>query len=565
MTKSPSKKLVSSAIILAVGGLVTKIIGATYRIPLTNLLGEEGIGLYQLVFPFYVLLLNLSSTGLPSAISKLTAQKLKAGDEEGAHRIFTVSLFSLLLIGGACSLLPVILGSLVAKITGNEGISCSYLFISPAVLFVSAISAFRGYFQGRMNMIPTAASQIIEQAVKAGLSVYFAFKFMPDVYKAVGGVVLSISLSELAALVFLTVYYLLTAKTRPPKIEEKVVQTANKMQGATAAVLPENVLSLSDCQEKLRTEREEKRQKRRLLRKELFKTLREIYSLSIPVTAAALLLPLSQIADMIITVGILNNQGLSGTALFGLLSGPVFSLVSLPIVLCSGISTAAIPHIASDKIQPSCENLNGKISFSLKLTYFIAIPAAFLLLVFAKDASRLLYPGLTENSIFIMTKLLRISAVSVVFIALMQTTMSVLISVSKVKIGTLNLLIGVVVKLILSYTLISIPSVNIYGGAISAASCYLVAGLLNLYYIIRYTGKVPKANTAKLILAAFSAAVLGLLAAGAVQSSLLKLILGFAAAGVVYIALVLVLKIFSEHELGKFPLIERFRDRKSVV
>ena len=203
-----------NAAILTVTGLGLRAAGMVLRVYMAALLGAEGIGLYQLVFPFYILLLNLSSTGFPSALSTLTAERLAAGDDRGADAVFFAGLKILLIAGGAFTLLALIFAPAVAGLLGNPAAAPAIRLIAPSVLFVGGIAAVRGSFQGRMNMVPTALSQLIEQLVKAAWALAAAALLMPDVQAAVNAVILGVSVSELCALTFLALCALRASRKR---------------------------------------------------------------------------------------------------------------------------------------------------------------------------------------------------------------------------------------------------------------------------------------------------------------------------------------------------------------
>ena len=184
-------KLFSGAIALAIGGFITKVIGALYRIPLTNLLGAEGIGIYQMVFPLYCLLLTVSSTGVPNGIAKLIAE----GNDAETTLKSALKLF--IPIGIIGRLVMAIFSSKIATLQGNSLATKSYIFISPSVLAVSVISCFRGYYQGLIDMKPTAISQVLEQVIKLifGLSLTYAFR--NNVAIGASMATLAVTLSEL--------------------------------------------------------------------------------------------------------------------------------------------------------------------------------------------------------------------------------------------------------------------------------------------------------------------------------------------------------------------------------
>ena len=202
------KSFVKGAAILGLIGLVCKVIGAIYRIPMAALIGEEGMAYYQAAYPLYVFLLAIASAGLPVAISKMVSERVTLGDYKGAHRVFQTAFKSLLVIGFVTAVIMVCLSGVIASSVGIPSAKYAFLAIAPALFFVSVISAYRGYFQGLQSMAPTAFSQLIEQVGKLGLGLFFA-----NLWKSYGleygaaGAMLGVTLSEIIALVFMLILY----------------------------------------------------------------------------------------------------------------------------------------------------------------------------------------------------------------------------------------------------------------------------------------------------------------------------------------------------------------------
>src|SRR5690606_15250770 len=151
------------AAILGAAGVIVKILGAFYRIPLSNIIKTEGMGYYQTAYPLYVLLLTVSTSGFPVAIAKLVSEKRALGDYKGAFKVFKVAFMSLLIAGLITSLAVFFNAKSIVRFLGNENAYYSLIALVPALFFVPIMSAFRGFFQGRQHMIPTALSQIAEQ------------------------------------------------------------------------------------------------------------------------------------------------------------------------------------------------------------------------------------------------------------------------------------------------------------------------------------------------------------------------------------------------------------------
>lgn len=161
--------------ILSVVGLICKIVGALYRIPLAWLIGDEGMGTYQLVFPTYNMLLTISSAGLPVAISRMVSFTLARDDPRNARRIFRVALCLLSTLGLIATLLMLVRSPTLALRSGDPSTQPGFVAIAPALLLVCAMSALRGFMQGQQNMVPTAISQLIEQVGKVFVALPLAY------------------------------------------------------------------------------------------------------------------------------------------------------------------------------------------------------------------------------------------------------------------------------------------------------------------------------------------------------------------------------------------------------
>ncbi|HCU07645.1 MAG TPA: polysaccharide biosynthesis protein, partial [Clostridiales bacterium] len=183
-----NKTFVKGALILGIAGLTIKVLGAAFRIPLTNIIGDDGMGYYQTAYPIYVLFLTIATAGIPTAISRMVAERNAIDQPYEAHRVFKLSFLLLLAIGlTSSSILFFGAERITALIKEPEAVHAMKA-IAPALFFVPLMASFRGYFQGRQNMTPTAVSQVIEQlfrvAVGLGLAVYLLPKGLQ--YSAAG-------------------------------------------------------------------------------------------------------------------------------------------------------------------------------------------------------------------------------------------------------------------------------------------------------------------------------------------------------------------------------------------
>ncbi len=436
--------IVKGAFYLAVGAFISKFLGAIYRVPLTNMLGGLGLGLYQMVFPVYCLLLDFSGAGLPSALSRLIASQT-IDKERTAKRLLINSAKLFFIFGFVAMIIMLVFSKPFSILQGNKNASTAYIFLSPAILAVALISCLRGYFQGFMDMKPTAISQIIEQSVKLVLGIILVYLLMDNVALAVGGATFAITISEIIALIILFVIY--------------------KRKNRT---------SIGDFVYDKKT---------------FFTDAKIIIKTTIPITLVGILLPFSQVVDSILTINIISGYRDDATILFGLLSGVVMTVINLPVSVCYGIGSVAVPSLSKCKDENEKQRQTIKILF---LTLIVSIPCFLGIAILSPQVINLLFRNLPINQKVIAIKLLRLTSPCVVFLSLLQASNSVFIGKGKLYTPVINLSIGVVSKLVISIVLLSIPSINIYGGAIALNACYFIVCVINLRLI--FNKKVKNAT-----------------------------------------------------------------------
>ena len=426
--------LFSGALWLGLGTFIAKFLGAIYRVPLTNKLGGLGLGLYQMVFPIYALLLDFSGAGLPSALSRIIA--MQENKDLASKRLLKSSIKVFLVLGVLASIFMALFSRNISKLQGNESASVAYLFLSPAIAFVSVISCFRGYFQAYLDMRPTAISQIIEQLVKLVFGLIFINAFMPNIPLSVGGATLSITISELVALVYLVVKYKSFSARRP------ALPTVEKGSFISDAKL--------------------------------------IIKTTVPITLVGIMLPLSQVIDSFLIINLLKNHVDNATTLYGLLSGVVMTVINLPVSVCYGISIVAVPSVSALKTQSERDSRSKKI---ILLTTLVALPCTIILGIFAPFIIKLLFNNLPNAQKDVATKLLIICSPSVLLLSLVQSLNAIFIGSGFLYIPVKTLGVGIIIKTIVNVILLSIKKINIYGSAVAIIACYFSVCLINLLLI----------------------------------------------------------------------------------
>ena len=438
------------AAVIAAGGFIAKLIGALYRIPLTNLIGAEGMGMYQLVYPFYCLLLTVSATGIPSSIAKLAAERRSSGRSD--LPVLKSALILFLGIGGVGTLLMMALSPLLSGAQGSPELKSGYLALAPSVLLVSGISVFRGWFQGRNNMFPTAFSEVLEQIVKVGLGLLLAYVYRSDVRKAVTLILLSVSVSEAAALLLMLLLY------RRARNRSEVLNEGGRV------------------------------------------SMKSVLRLSIPVTLSAALLPFSALLDSVIVVRLLKGYTDQAVTLYGLFSGGAVTIVNLPVSICYGIAAASVPAVSAAGAAERAgtdrslaetgkkgRSARSRVVYALLVTLAASIPCALGLYFFARPAVRIIFRALAPSESEVLVRLVRVFAVSAVTLSCTQTLSACLTGLGKPKYAAFSMGIAVLVKTALNFALVSRPEISVYGAAIAADVCYLVAFALDLVYNLSVT------------------------------------------------------------------------------
>ena len=446
------KSFVKGAAILGVTGLFVKIIGAVFRIPLTNIIGAEGMAYYQVAYPIYSALLVISTAGLPTAISRMVSERVTVGDYRGAHRVFQTAFRWLFIIGATTTVLMLALSGVVARLSAYPDAVPGLLLIAPSLFFVSMLSAYRGYFQGLQMMWPTGATQLIEQVIKLGAGLFLAWLWAPrGIQYGAAGALLGISISELCALVVVIIMY----NRRKGEIKE------NRRRSTFSPMA---------------------------LGKELTS---ELFRIAIPIIIGASIMPLAGLLDTLLVKNLMISSGFAedvANSSFGVLTGAVNSLVNMPAVLSQALCMSLVPAISEARIQKNQAMLSGRSAMGFKMAMLVGLPSAVGMYILAEPIIRLLYSsGLEPNELMLGGQLLRILSIGILFLTMVQTMTGILQGAGHQNRPVINLLFGAIVKVVLTIVLVRIPTLNIQGAAIGTAACYGIAGVLDVISVVRRT------------------------------------------------------------------------------
>jgi len=434
------------ALILTVAGFIVKALGALYRIPLALLIKDEGMGLYQMAYPIYLILLSISTAGLPTAISKMVSEDAALGRYKNAYRIFRVSMLVLALVGLVLTVTLIASAELLSvKVYQNPKAYYSIVSIAPAIFFVSVMSCFRGFFQGMQDMVPSAISQVVEQIGRVVAVFILANLLLPYgvEFAAAGAAFGPVAGAVAGLLVLLLVYY----------------NRRKQLLYHMSHDISTNLESFGHI-------------------------IYRLFIFAIPITLGGLISPLMNMADAAIVSSRLQAAGFSvkrATELFGQLTGMAAPLVNLPVVATTALSASLVPAIAESMALNDRQQIASRAETGIRLSVIFGLPAAVGMFVLAEPITVLLYKN-AEAAIS-----LEVLSWGVIFLALTQTTTGILQGIGQTMIPVRNMLIGAAIKVVINYILTGIPSINIMGAALGTVIGYLVPSLLNAAEVVRWT------------------------------------------------------------------------------
>ncbi|MGN0795794.1 MAG: oligosaccharide flippase family protein [Christensenellales bacterium] len=504
------------AVVLAVGGIVCKIIGAVYRIPLTNALGAEGIGLYQMVYAVYSLFIVLSCGGLTSAVSRLVAED-RANGLSGRRHVKVGFILSLIAAFIAATFLMA-MNFEIGKLQGNADCSAGYLIIAPGIIFVSVSSVMKGYFQGRLNMVPTTVSNLIEQIIKLGLGLGLAFYLVKqNIRYALYGTLLAVTASEFVAILFLSISYLVVRSKERKSMHGNSLRNDVKYQKGE---------------------------------------IKKFLGVVVPFTFLSIVLPLSSLIDSFLIVNLLktNASAAEATAMYGIYSGQVTTLINMPIMILLSLAASIVPSMSKEREQRNLDGILLKTRLSVKLCLLIGIPVMILFMFFNYEIMALLYPRLGEAAIKTGASLIVVMAPSIIAMSLAEIFGAILSALDKVYDSALSMLIGVVIKTVIIVTLTS--TLGIMAAAIGSLMLSVTALIINSTLIIKQIGYRKEMIRGVGIITFGSAliALISLLNKIIFVNIYLQLILSVVLGGIIYFFIITAFDVFTMDETQSLPM-----------
>ena len=522
MQDQPVKKqsFLGGAAVLALATAIVKVIGMCFKVPLQMVIGEAGYGYFTTAYDIYSVLLMVSTTGLPVAMSRMISEARALDQAAQIKKIYRVSFAVFLAIGLVGFAGMAIFCKQLASLLGQRNAWYAVLALSPSVLFIGIMSSYRGFFQGQSNMTPTSVSQVMEALCKLFIGLAVAWLIMRrwnNVPLAAGGAIIGVTVGTVAASAYLG--------ARHRKASRQMDLTAG---GA------------------VRSSRQ---------------TLRQLLAIAVPITIGAAGLQLINLLDAIIYM-----FRLKGAAGFTQHEADVLkgiynycqTIFNMPCSFITAITISAIPAITAHLAMKNNRGVRMVEDSAVRVMALIALPCALGLACLSSPIYQLLSSH-TRESLQTAGPVLAILGIAVIFNSLVLVTNAVMQAHGDVMTPVLNMLIGGVVKIIVNYILVGNPSINIVGAAIGTVCCYAAITILNLIAMRRKLGSqlsVPKLLAKPLLASIIMGAIARLAYTGlmmVVPSQRLSCLLAIGVGGIVYVVLVVALKIITADDCALLP------------
>ena len=527
---SKSTNFIVQGGILAMAGVIARLIGLIYRVPMQRTIGDAGMGYYSAAFQIYSLMLIISSYSLPVAVSKLIAGYTARDEYKNAKRIYNCSMLFACFTGGITCLIVFFCADFLAGLIKLPKSAIALRILAPTLLVVAIMGVMRGFFQGNGSMVPTAASQLVEQIINAIVSVVAA-KFLFDyglgvsgllrdddyaaAYGAAGGT-LGTSAGALAGLICLIIVYLISKRD----FNYRVRHDENRHSDTFGRMLFALILTV------------------------------------LPVLLSTTVYNLSDILDQGIFNYVMDTKGLSEVKAehWGIFSTKYKVLTNVPVALASAVCSSMMPSLTGCIRREEYKIARRKVSLAMRFTMILSIPCAVGLAVLGKPIISTLFQGEVD----IPATMLKIGSIAVVFYSMSTLSNGVLQGIDKLNIPVRNAAIALVLHVGILYFMLDVFNMGLYGVVISCVLFALIMCILNWLAIRKYL-KYQQEIVRTFVIPTISSIIMGLVAwlsnflISIALSSLISLAISIALSVCVYFVLLIKLKGVKEKEIRSFP------------
>lgn len=520
MSENKNQAFMKGALILIIANALVKVIGAVFKIPLTYILGEEGMGLFSSSYNMYAWMFVVATAGFPVAISRMVSESRAKGNHTEVKKILRGALLLMTIIGIAGTAILYFGAGPFSDVMKNPDAKPGIAAVAPALFFVSIMSVFRGYFQGKQDMMPTAMSEVIEALGKLVAGFALAWMLMPrGLPFASAGAVSGVTVGAFLGALLLVAVYLFKCR------KDNDISTYADFGPARSTG----------------------------------RIVIDLAKIAIPITIGASVFSLTSVIDMIMIMRRLQmSAGFSydqAQALWGSYSGYATPLFNMPPTLITAISISIVPAITAAIAKGDVPFARRTAATAVRVTTLFALPCAVGMSVLAGPILLLVYQTkFAEQSLTLL-------ALAIVFVSLVMVTNAMLQAVGKENIPVRNMIIGGAIKIIVNYTLVGMPAININGAPIGSNLCYITILILNIFSIKKEIG-VKFGIVQSVVKPVLSAAVMAVTALAvynytAFLGNSMATIVAIAAAAAVYLAMLFILGAITREDMEMLPKSEK--------
>lgn len=459
---SRSGRMLKGAVLLSLAAIVTKLLGTLQKIPLQNIGGDGVFGIYNTVYPFYTLLLTLATAGFPTAVSRFVAEREAAGNRAGSAEVLRLSAVVMLALGCAGGLGMYFGAPLLAYWIGNQHLVPALRCTAPALFFVPVSAALRGYFQGLQDMLPTAVSQVIEQAVRVGVMIVLLLSFTAagsSDSTVASGAMIGSAAGGLAGLVVMLLFWQ-RYRSRTEVMSWR--KSGDEWKGSQEDTLTQaEAVGLSYAREPR------------------VRLLKQLLAYAIPICLAALAVPLIGLVDTFTLPRLLKQGGwdeLGAMIQVGIYNRGI-PLVQLVTMLAASLSVLFIPALAEFKYRGDRESIESHSRLALRWFWLMGLAASAGLAALAEPINIMLYKDAAG------TQAMQWIALTAAPSTMLTLTAALLQGLGTVRAPALYLAGAAALKIVLN--LLLVPQLGITGAAIAGVAAYSLAAALSLALLVK--------------------------------------------------------------------------------
>ncbi len=573
MQSRKSQSLLQGASILAAAMIIVKLFGAVFKIPLGNILNADGMGYFSTAYSIFSMIYSFATVGLPSAVAKMVAEQSVRERYQDIRRIRKLSVRLFFWMGMVGFVLMAVCSKWFVDLAGNgnDGALLSVIAISPAGFFGCMMSAYRGYYEGLRTMTPSASTQIIEVIAKLifGLALAWGVTYWAQMQYQAGGTVFGQTVTSTVGLQRVTAPY----------------ASAAAIFGVTISTFVGTLYLLILHKRKGDgIDKEDLKYSPRPLRYRVI--LLRLIKIAIPISLGSIVINVAQFIDTFTIITRLDAafaaHGAEMNAIFGSLipaetlaageganfiygsyMGYALSVFNLVPAFTSIFGKSALPNVAAAWTVRDKRNTRINIESVIRMTCLVGIPASLGIFAMAEPILTLLFPSKTAE-VAIAAPVLSMQGISLIFLGLTSPLFAVLQGLGRADLPPKFMLVSAVLKFIVNWVAIGIPSVNIQGAAAGTAACYATIVILCLIWLRKITG-IRFRFVRLLIKPLLSGAACALTAyavyhwlLGSFGSNTIKTLAGIACGALVYAVLILVLRGITKEDVLMLPKGEKF-------